>query len=74
MQRVTIENCILKNLNAIAPLMFQKIEKLYPSVAQLDNENKFVLLLSQENKETNKVLASSIHEWLKTRETIYSLK
>ena len=46
-------------------VMFQKIGKLYPSFAQLDNESKSIFLMSQENKETNKVLAACIHEWLK---------
>ena len=42
---------------------FQKIEEKYPSLVELDNENKFMFLLSQEDKEANKLLAACIHEW-----------
>ena len=43
-------------------IVFQKIEEKYPSLVELDNENKFIFLLSQEDKEANKVLADCIHE------------
>ena len=40
-------------------IIFQKIEEKYPFLVELDsNENKFIFLLSQEDKEVNKVLAA----------------
>ena len=52
-------------------IVFQKIEEKYPSLVELDNENKFIFLLSQEDKEVNKVLSAFIHEWLIIREELY---
>ena len=34
-------------------------------------ENKFIFLLSQEDKEVNKVLAACIHGWLIIREELH---
>ena len=34
-------------------------------------ENKFIFLLSQEDKEVNKVLAACIHEWIIIHEELY---
>ena len=50
--------------------MFQNIARLYPLFAELDNENKFIFLCSQENKDINKILAANTYEWLKIRETL----
>ena len=49
--------------------MFQNITRLYPLFGELDNENKFIFLCSQENKEINKMLAANTHEWMKMRES-----
>ena len=53
--------------------MFQNIARLYPLFAELDNENKFTFLCSQENKDINNMLAANTHEWLKMRETLNML-
>ena len=50
---------------------FQKVKEKYPSLVELDNENKLIFLLSQEDKEANKVLAACIHGWLIIREELY---
>ena len=47
------------------------MEEKYPSLFELNNENKFIFLLSQEDEEVNKVLAACIHEWLIIREELY---
>ena len=52
-------------------IVFQKIEGKYPSSVEIDNENKLIFLLSQEDKEANKLLAACIHEWLIIREELY---
>ena len=52
-------------------VVFQNMEEKYPSLVKLDNENKFIILLSQEDKEVNKVMAACIHEWLIIREELY---
>ena len=52
-------------------VMFQNIVNLYPLFAELDNENKFIFLCSQENKHINEIVAANTHEWLKQRENIY---
>ena len=35
-------------------IVFQKIEEKYPSLVELDNENKFIFLLSQDAKKSTK--------------------
>ena len=52
-------------------VMFQNIVRLYPSFEELDNENKFIFLCSQENKEINEILAAYSHDWMKMRETLH---
>ena len=54
-------------------IAFRKTEEenYSPFFVELDNENKIIFLLSQEDKEASKVLAACIHEWVTTREELY---
>ena len=60
-----LTNCSMyKNRDEI----FSKLEQLNPCLINMNNGIRFQFLLSQEDTETNKILAATIHEWFNTRD------
>ena len=49
--------------------MYEKIEKFFPNFRRInDSKSKFIFLMSQENMDTTKILATYIHRWYQIRE------
>ena len=49
--------------------MYEKIEKFFPNFRRIiDSKSKFIFLMSQENMDTTKIIATYIHRWYQIRE------
>ena len=49
--------------------MYEKIEKFFPNFRRIiDSKSKFIFLMSQENIDTTKIIATYIHRWYQIRE------
>ena len=48
-------------------ILMDKFSETYPQFRALDNENKFIFMLSQENEELTKLLANYLHTWMMQR-------
>ena len=44
-----------------------KFSESYPQFRALDDKNKFIFMLSQENDELTKILANNLHTWMMQR-------
>ena len=54
--------------------MYNKIKAFLPNFSKIpDSKSKFVLLMTQENIEVSKILATYIYKWLNTIEKWNSL-
>ena len=50
-------------------IMYNKIEAFLPNFSEIpDSKSKFILLMTQENLEVSKILATYIYKWLNTIE------
>ena len=47
--------------------LLTKFTNTCPQFAQLENKEKFIFMLSQENEELTKFLAQSVHKWMRQR-------
>ena len=51
-------------------IMYQKIDRYFPNFSNInENKSKFIFLMSQENTEVTKIIATHIHKWYQIRTT-----